>query len=79
MKWVTYLVSGWKSRESVPKLVEEYMNKGLMVDEFVSHTMPLEEVNEAFDLMHAGKRWVLYEPRHEKCICENKSTDMKKY
>ena len=60
------LVSGWKSRESVPKLVEEYMNKGLMVDEFVSHTMPLEEVNEAFDLMHAGKRWVLYEPRHEK-------------
>ena len=60
MRWLNYgLIPGWKSRDSVPKLVDEYMNKGLMVDEFVSHTMPLEKVNEAFDLMHAGKRWVL--------------------
>lgn len=53
--WKGTAFGGWKSRDSVPKLVDEYMNKGLMVDEFVSHTMPLEKVNEAFDLMHAGK------------------------
>ena len=40
----------------MPKLVDEYMKKELMVDEFISHTMPLDKINEAFDLMHAGKR-----------------------
>ena len=49
-------VSGWKSRDSVPKLVDEYVSGQLMVDEFVTHTMPLDKVNEAFDLMHEGKR-----------------------
>jgi S-(hydroxymethyl)glutathione dehydrogenase/alcohol dehydrogenase len=49
---------GWKSRDSVPKLVDEYLNKKIMLDEFVSHNMPFEKINEAFDLMHAGKRFV---------------------
>ena len=52
------LVSGWKSRDSVPKLVEEYMAKKLKVDEFITHNMPLDKINEAFELMHAGKRSV---------------------
>jgi len=30
----------------------------LKLDEFITHTMPLDKVNEAFDLMHAGKRFV---------------------
>ena len=47
---------GYKSVESVPKLVEEYMNKKLKVDEFVTHTLPFDSINEGFDLMHAGKR-----------------------
>lgn len=51
------ILAGWKSVESVPKLVEDYMNKKLMVDEFVTHTLPFEQINEAFDLMHAGKRF----------------------
>lgn len=46
---------GWKSRESVPMLVEKYMNKQLMVDEFVTFKKSLEEINEGFDLMHQGK------------------------
>lgn len=46
--------------ESVPKLVEDYMKKKLKVDEFVSHTLPFEKINEAFDLMHAGKRWEMF-------------------
>ena len=41
---------------SVPKLVDEYMKKELMVDEFITHNMPLEDINKSFDLMHAGKR-----------------------
>lgn len=61
-QWVTitYIVLflGWKSRDSVPKLVDEYLNKKIMLDEFVTHNMPFENINEAFDLMHSGKRFV---------------------
>ena len=41
--------------ESVPKLVEDYMNKKMKVDEFVTHTLPFEKIHEGFDLMGAGK------------------------
>jgi Zn-dependent alcohol dehydrogenase len=61
-QWVTitYIIFfvGWKSRDSVPKLVDEYLNKKMMLDEFVTHNMPFEKINEAFDLMHSGKRFV---------------------
>lgn len=50
------LFVGWKSRESVPKLVEEYLQKKLKLDEFISHTLPFEKLNEAFHLMHTGER-----------------------
>lgn len=60
IKLCVWIRAGWKSVESVPKLVEDYMNKKLMVDEFVTHTLPFEQINEAFDLMHAGKRFELY-------------------
>lgn len=53
--WKGTAFGGWKSVESVPKLVEEYMQKKIKVDEFVSHTMDLDKINEAFDLMHSGK------------------------
>ena len=53
--WKGTAFGGWKSVESVPKLVEKYMKKELMVDEFITHTMKLDKINEAFDLMHAGK------------------------
>ena len=52
--------SGYKSVESVPQLVEDYLSGKLKVDEFVTHNMPLDEVNEAFNLMHAGKRYQLH-------------------
>ena len=35
--------------------VEQYFRGELKVDEFISFTMPLEEINRAFDLMHEGK------------------------
>jgi len=39
----------------LPGYVEMYMNGEVKVDEFVSYTMPLDEINRAFDLMHEGK------------------------
>ncbi|KAL4843763.1 hypothetical protein H8958_021659, partial [Nasalis larvatus] len=46
---------GWKSVESVPKLVSEYMSKKIKVDEFVTHNLSFDEINKAFELMHSGK------------------------
>lgn len=53
--WKGTAFGGWKSVESVPKLVEQYMKGELMIDEFITHILPLDKVNEAFDLMHEGK------------------------
>jgi len=51
-------MAGWKSRDSVPELVKEYLAGHLKVDEFVTHTMSLNKINDAFDLMHHGQRSV---------------------
>uniref|UniRef100_A0A6B2F2J5 S-(hydroxymethyl)glutathione dehydrogenase n=1 Tax=Bothriechis nigroviridis TaxID=88079 RepID=A0A6B2F2J5_BOTNI len=53
--WKGTAFGGWKSVDSIPKLVAEYMSKKIKVDEFVTHTLPFEQINEAFELMHAGK------------------------
>ncbi|XP_041363154.1 alcohol dehydrogenase class-3 chain H-like [Gigantopelta aegis] len=53
--WKGSAFGGWKSRESVPKLVLDYMKGDIKVDEFVSFTLTLDKINEAFDLMHSGK------------------------
>lgn len=53
--WKGTAFGGWKSCDSVPKLVEDYLAGKIKVDEFITHTMPLDKINEAFDLMHAGK------------------------
>lgn len=53
--WKGTAFGGWKSRDSVPMLVNKYMTKKLKIDEFITHVMPLDRINESFDLMHAGK------------------------
>lgn len=53
--WKGTAFGGYKSRDSVPKLVNEYINKKLPIDDFVTHNVPLKEINEAFHLMHSGK------------------------
>lgn len=53
--WKGTAFGGWKSVESVPKLVDEYLAKRLKVDEFITHNYPLAEINTAFDVMHEGK------------------------
>ncbi|XP_077292393.1 alcohol dehydrogenase class-3 Fdh [Arctopsyche grandis] len=52
--WKGTAFGGWKSRDSVPKLVDDYMNKKLLLDEFVTHTLSFDDVNKAFDLLHSG-------------------------
>lgn len=49
------IFGGYKGRECIPRLSAEYMAGKLKLDEFISHTMPLDKINDAFDLMHAGK------------------------
>jgi S-(hydroxymethyl)glutathione dehydrogenase/alcohol dehydrogenase len=48
---------GLKSRDSLPDLVEKYLNKEIKVDEFITHRFKLEEINEAFDTLRQGKRF----------------------
>lgn len=42
----------------MPNLVDRYMKGTMKVDEFVTHNVLLEKINEAFDLMLEGKRFV---------------------
>ncbi|KRX61470.1 Alcohol dehydrogenase class-3, partial [Trichinella sp. T9] len=53
--WKGSAFGGWKSRESVPKLVEDYLRKKIKIDEFITHKMSLKEINQAFKVMHEGK------------------------
>ena len=46
---------GVRGRTELPGYVEKYMAGEIKVDEFVTHTMPLDEINRAFDLMHDGE------------------------
>ena len=53
--WKGTAFGGAKGRRDVPKIVEWYMNGQIDVDPLISHVVPLERINEAFDLMHEGK------------------------
>lgn len=53
--WKGTAFGGWKSKDSVPKLVEASMRKEINIDPFVTHTMSLQDINKAFELMHQGK------------------------
>ena len=53
--WRGTAFGGYKSRVDVPKLVEKYLEGKTMLDEYVTHRMKFEQINEAFDLLHAGK------------------------
>jgi len=53
--WKGTAFGGYKGRSQLPGVVEAYLNKKILVDEFVTHTQPLANINDAFDLMHHGK------------------------
>jgi S-(hydroxymethyl)glutathione dehydrogenase/alcohol dehydrogenase len=53
--WRGTAFGGAKGRTDVPKIVDWYMDGKINIDDLITHTMPLEKINDAFDLMHAGK------------------------
>lgn len=52
--WQGSAFGGWKSKDSVPMLVQRYLDKKMKVDEFVTHSFKLVDINEAFHVMHDG-------------------------
>ena len=53
--WRGTAFGGAKGRTDVPKIVEWYMDGKINIDDLITHKMPLQDINKAFDLMHAGK------------------------
>ncbi len=53
--WRGSAFGGVKGRSQLPSMVEEAMRGEIALDPFITHNLPLERINEAFDLMHEGK------------------------
>lgn len=53
--WKGTAFGGARGRTDVPKIVDWYMDKKIEIDPLITHTMPLEKINDAFDLMHKGQ------------------------
>ena len=53
--WQGSAFGGARGRTDVPKIVDWYMEGKINIDDLITHVMPIEQINEAFDLMHAGK------------------------
>ena len=53
--WRGTAFGGAKGRTQVPKIVDWYMDGKIDIDDLITHTMPLDDINSAFDLMHAGE------------------------
>ncbi len=53
--WKGTAFGGARGRTDVPKIVDWYMEGKIEIDPMITHTMPLEDINKGFDLMHEGK------------------------
>lgn len=53
--WRGSAFGGARGRTDVPKIVDMYMDGRINIDELITHKLPLERINEAFGLMHAGE------------------------
>ncbi|MGI9350135.1 MAG: S-(hydroxymethyl)glutathione dehydrogenase/class III alcohol dehydrogenase [Rhizobiaceae bacterium] len=53
--WRGTAFGGAKGRTDVPKIVDWYMDGKIQIDPMITHTMPLEDINKGFDLMHHGE------------------------
>jgi S-(hydroxymethyl)glutathione dehydrogenase/alcohol dehydrogenase len=52
--WKGTAFGGARGRTDVPKIVDWYMDGKIDIDSLITHTLPLDRINEGFDLMHAG-------------------------
>ena len=53
--WKGTAFGGARGRTDVPKIVDWYMDKKINIDDLITHVMPLDKINEGFDLMHKGE------------------------
>ena len=53
--WRGTAFGGARGRTDVPKIVDWYMDGKIQIDPLITHTMPLEEINNAFTMMHSGE------------------------
>ena len=53
--WKGSAFGGARGRTDVPRIVDWYMEGKINIDDLITHTMPLEEINTGFDLMHRGE------------------------
>src|SRR6266404_3657438 len=53
--WKGTAFGGARGRTDVPRIVDWYMDRKINIDELITHVMPLEKINDAFDLMHKGE------------------------
>ncbi len=53
--WKGTAFGGARGRTDVPKIVDWYMEGKINIDDLITHKLPLERINEGFDLMHEGK------------------------
>jgi|TARA_B100001123_G_scaffold439827_1_gene577501 S-(hydroxymethyl)glutathione dehydrogenase/alcohol dehydrogenase len=53
--WRGTAFGGARGRTDVPKIVDWYMDGKINIDDLITHTMPLGDINQAFDLMHEGQ------------------------
>lgn len=53
--WKGTAFGGAKGRTQVPQIVDWYMDGKINIDDLITHTMPLQDINRAFDLMHSGE------------------------
>ncbi len=53
--WRGSAFGGARGRTDVPKIVDWYMDGKINIDDLITHTMPLEDINKGFELMHAGE------------------------
>ena len=54
-RWQGTAFGGARGRTDVPKIVDWYMDNKIQIDPLITHKMPLEQINDAFHLMHEGK------------------------
>ncbi|MBW4669386.1 MAG: S-(hydroxymethyl)glutathione dehydrogenase/class III alcohol dehydrogenase [Cyanomargarita calcarea GSE-NOS-MK-12-04C] len=53
--WKGSAFGGARGRTDVPKIVDWYMEGKINIDDLITHVMPIEKINDAFDLMHRGE------------------------
>jgi S-(hydroxymethyl)glutathione dehydrogenase / alcohol dehydrogenase len=53
--WKGTAFGGARGRSDVPRIVDWYMERKINIDDLITHKLPLKDINQAFDLMHAGK------------------------